>query len=81
MRTLLLALAAVLGADGGSPFPSGRPAAYAEARRAFARAIDTGALDEAREALRRRASAAPGRRTASCSPGWSASGSRPTDAG
>ncbi len=61
MRTLLLPLAVVLGADGGSSVRPGRPAAYAEARRAFARAIDTGALDEAREALGRRAAAAPGR--------------------
>ncbi|HVP59421.1 MAG TPA: hypothetical protein VMT11_02570 [Myxococcaceae bacterium] len=61
MRTLLVLVAVVLRADGGSPSPAGRPAAYAAARRAFARAIGAGALDEAREALGRRRAAAPGR--------------------
>jgi hypothetical protein len=61
MRTLGVLLALVVGTDGGSPAPPGRPAVYAEARRAFARALDSGALGEAREALGRRAAAAPGR--------------------
>ncbi len=61
MRTLGVLVAVVLGGDGGSPAPPGRPAAYAEARHAFARAIGSGALEEAREALGRRRTAAPGR--------------------
>ncbi len=52
MRTLLVALA-LLSADAGPPASSGRPATYAEARRAFARAYQAGALDEARSALGR----------------------------
>jgi len=60
MRTLFLILPVLLGADGGVS-GGGRPAAYAEARRAFARALDAGALDEARTALARRRAAAPGR--------------------
>jgi hypothetical protein len=62
MRTFLVLLAALLGADGGVPgAASGRPSAYVEARRAFVRAVDAGALDEARQALARRRAAAPGR--------------------
>ncbi|HEY1335205.1 MAG TPA: hypothetical protein VGF31_13175, partial [Myxococcaceae bacterium] len=60
MRTLLLILPLLIGADGGVS-SGGRPAAYVEARRAFARALDSGALDEARTALARRRAAAPGR--------------------
>jgi len=46
MRTLLVLLPALLGADGGvSGAASGRPAAYVEARRAVVRALDAGALD------------------------------------
>ena len=61
MHTLLVLLPSLLGADAGSSPGPGRPAAYGEARRAFARAIGSGALDEAREALARRRAAAPGR--------------------
>ena len=61
MRTLLVLLPVLLGTDGGVPGPTARPAAYAEARRAFVRALDSGALDEARRALERRRAAAPGR--------------------
>ncbi|MGZ6139231.1 MAG: hypothetical protein ACXWLA_01095, partial [Myxococcaceae bacterium] len=60
MRTLLVALA-LLSADAGPPASSGRPATYAEARRAFARAYQAGALDEARSALGRARAAAHGR--------------------
>jgi sugar lactone lactonase YvrE len=60
MRTLLVLLPVLLGADGGVA-GGGRPAAYGEARRAFVRALDAGALDEARAALARRRAAAPGR--------------------
>lgn len=60
MRTLLLLLT-VLGADGAVPGAPARPAVDREARRAFARAYDAGALDEARAALQRRREAAPGR--------------------
>lgn len=60
MRTLLLILPVLLAADGGVS-SMGRPATYAEARRAFARALDSGALDEARTALAGRRAAAPGR--------------------
>ncbi|MGZ6069565.1 MAG: hypothetical protein ACXWK8_00025 [Myxococcaceae bacterium] len=60
MRTLLAALA-LLSADAGPPASSGRPATYAEARRAFARAYQAGALDEARSALGRARAAVPGR--------------------
>ena len=49
MRTFLVLLPALLGADGGVPgAASGRPSAYVEARRGFVRAVDAGALDEAR---------------------------------
>ncbi len=45
MRTLLVLLPARLGADGGVPgAASGRPSAYVEARRAFVRALDEGAV-------------------------------------
>ncbi|MGZ6130669.1 MAG: hypothetical protein ACXWLF_01515, partial [Myxococcaceae bacterium] len=60
MRTLLAALA-LLSADAGPPASSGRPATYAEARRAFVRAYQAGTLDEARSALTRARAAAPGR--------------------
>ena len=60
MRSLLVFLLVLLGADGGVA-AGGRPAAYVEARRAFLRALDSGALDEARAALARRRAAAPGR--------------------
>ena len=60
MRTLLVLMPVLLGADGGVP-AGGRPAAYVEARRAFLRSLDSGALDEARAALARRRAAAPGR--------------------
>src|SRR5262245_40782597 len=59
MRTALVLLTA-LSADGGSPVAT-RPAEYAEARRAFGKAIQAGALDDARSALERRRAAAPGR--------------------
>jgi len=61
MRTLLVLLPVLLGADGGVPDAAGRPAAYAEARQSFAQALKSGALDEARAALVRRRAAAPGR--------------------
>ena len=61
MRTLLVLLPVLFGADGGVPDAAGRPAAYAEARRSFTRALEAGALDEARTALARRRAAAPGR--------------------
>jgi hypothetical protein len=61
MRTLLVLLPVLLGADGGVPDATDRVAAYAEARRSFARALDSGALDEARTALSSRRAAAPGR--------------------
>ncbi len=60
MRTLLVVLPVLLGADGGVS-GEGRPAAYVQARRAFLRALEAGALDEARAALARRRDAAPGR--------------------
>jgi hypothetical protein len=61
MRTLLVLLPVLFGADGGVPDAAGRPAAYAEARQSFVRAMESGALDEARAALARRRAAAPGR--------------------
>jgi hypothetical protein len=61
MHTLLVLLPMLLGVDAGTSSPSDRPAAYTEARRAFARAIQAGSLDEARDALGRRRAAAPGR--------------------
>jgi hypothetical protein len=61
MRTLLLVLPVLFGADGGVPDAARRPAAYVEARRAFVRALESGSLDEARTALGRRRAAAPGR--------------------
>ena len=46
MRTLLVLLPSLLGADGGGPGAApGRPSsAYVEARRAFVQALDRGAL-------------------------------------
>lgn len=61
MRTLLVLFPVLFGPDGGVPDAAGRPAAYAEARRSFTRALEAGALDEARTALARRRAAAPGR--------------------
>ncbi|HEY3587627.1 MAG TPA: hypothetical protein VGK85_10765 [Myxococcaceae bacterium] len=61
MRTLLVLLPVLLGADGGVHDATGRPVAYAEARQSFVRALESGALDEARAALARRRAAAPGR--------------------
>ncbi len=61
MRTLLVVLPVLFGADGGTPDGAKRPAAYVEARRAFVRALESGAVDEARSALARRRAAAPGR--------------------
>ena len=61
MRTLLVLLPVLFGADGGVPDAAGRPAAYAEARQSFVRALESGALDEAEAALARRRAAAPGR--------------------
>jgi hypothetical protein len=61
MHTLLVLLPMLLGVDAGTATSPGRPAAYGEARRAFARALESGALDEARDALGRRRAAAPGR--------------------
>lgn len=61
MHTLLVLLPILLGVDAGPVTSPQRPVAYGEARRAFARALESGALDEAREALGRRRAAAPGR--------------------
>src|SRR5262249_2106762 len=61
MRTLLVVLPVLFGADGGVPDAVTRPAAYVEARRAFVRALESGALDEARSARGKRRAAAPGR--------------------
>jgi len=60
MRAFLLA-SLVVAADGGVPEAPSRAVQYTEARRAFARALGSGALDEARAALRVRRAAAPGR--------------------
>jgi len=60
MRTLLLILPLLLGADRGVA-GADRPAAYDDARRTFARALESGAMDQARMALARRRAAAPGR--------------------
>jgi sugar lactone lactonase YvrE len=60
MRTLLIA-SVVLAADAGAPATPGRAIQYAEARRTFAQALGSGALDEARAALGVRRAAAPGR--------------------
>jgi len=60
MHTLLVALL-LLSADAGRPASSGRAATYAEARRAFVRAYQSSALDDARTALARSRDAAPGR--------------------
>jgi len=60
MRTLLVVLA-VLSPEGGTSVALTRPAEYAEARQAFTKAFQAGALDEARAALERRRAAAPGR--------------------
>lgn len=60
MRTLLVVLPVLLGADGGAS-GGGRPAAYLRARRAFVQALEAGKLDEARAALAQRRDAAPGR--------------------
>ena len=61
MRTLLVVLPVLLGADGGVSDGGKRPAAYVEARRAFLRALESGGFEEARAALGRRRAAAPGR--------------------
>src|ERR1700745_1925457 len=61
MHTLLVLLPMLLGVDAGPATSLNRPAAYGEARRAFARALESGALDEALDALGRRRAAAPGR--------------------
>ena len=61
MRTLLVLLPVLLGADGGVSENGKRPAAYVEARRAFLRALEAGGFKEARAALGRRRAAAPGR--------------------
>ena len=44
MRTLLVLLPVLLGADGGVSENDRRPAAYVEARGAFLQAFDSGAL-------------------------------------
>lgn len=61
MHTLLVLLPMLLGVDAGTATDPARPAAYIEARRAFGKALESGALDEARDALGRRRAAAPGR--------------------
>ena len=61
MRTLLVLLPVMFGADGGSPDGARRPAASLESRRAFVRAFQSGAFDEARTALERRRVTAPSR--------------------
>ena len=60
MRALLLA-SLVLAKDGAVSDAPSRAVQYTEARRTFARALGSGALDEAREAFRVRRAAAPGR--------------------
>jgi len=46
MRTLLVLFPVLFVADGGIPGGGRRPAAYVEARRAFLRAFDSGALGD-----------------------------------
>src|SRR5215469_752868 len=61
MRTLLVLLPVLLGADAGVAEPESRAAAYATARRDFVEAFRAGAQRDARIALTRRRDAAPGR--------------------
>ena len=68
MRTLLVLLPVLLGADGGSPHGARRPATYREARRAFVRAFASGAFDEGRGRWSDRES--PPRAVSTCATPW-----------